>query len=221
MGTVGVIAGAIRTRSAPRRPRESARVRAMLARRWVWRAGRCCARHAAGVGAQPDGPERVDPQVPRAVRLPEGDLVSAWRRHLEVGRFRRCCGSVRKQEGLVRTCRSSTCWSFDRRSACRRPCRWRRSASRQRKHVLAVVEGATENTVLPGLARQSPRQVGSMRRWGFIVDGAKALSKGSATPGVAAAIQRCQAPQGRNGIIDACPCICMRASRRRSVRPGQ
>ena len=91
------------------------------------------------------------------------------------------------------------------------------------KHVLAVVEGATENTVVVqalldnllarGLDPTLPRL--------FIVDGAKALSKAIRnTFGVAAAIQRCQVHKGRN-IIERLPlCICMRASRRRSVRPG-
>ena len=88
--------------------------------------------------------------------------------------------------------------------------------------VLAVVEGATENTVVVqalidnllarGLDPTLPRL--------FIVDGAKALSKAIRnTFGVAAAIQRCQVHKGRN-ISSACPNICTRASRRRSVRPG-
>ena len=73
------------------------------------------------------------------------------------------------------------------------------------KHVLAVVEGATENTVVVqalidnllarGLDPTLPRL--------FIVDGAKALSKAIRnTFGVAAAIQRCQVHKGRN-IIEA------------------
>ena len=71
------------------------------------------------------------------------------------------------------------------------------------KHVLAVVEGATENTVVVqalidnllarGLDPTLPRL--------FIVDGAKALSKAIRnTFGVAAAIQRCQVHKGRNII---------------------
>lgn len=71
------------------------------------------------------------------------------------------------------------------------------------KHVLAVVEGATENTVVVqalldnllgrGLDPRVPRL--------FIVDGAKALSKAIRnTFGVAAAIQRCQVHKGRNII---------------------
>ena len=91
------------------------------------------------------------------------------------------------------------------------------------KHVLAVVEGATENTVVVqalidnllarGLDPTLPRL--------FIVDGAKALSKAIRnTFGVAAAIQRCQVHKGRNIIERLPPNICTRASRRRSVRPG-
>ena len=75
------------------------------------------------------------------------------------------------------------------------------------KHVLAVVEGATENTVVVqalldnlagrGLDPRVPRL--------FIVDGAKALSKAIRnTFGVAAAIQRCQVHKGRN-IIERLP----------------
>ena len=91
------------------------------------------------------------------------------------------------------------------------------------KHVLAVVEGATENTVVVqalidnllarGLDPTLPRL--------FIVDGAKALSKAIRnTFGVAAAIQRCQVHKGRN-IIERLPQhLQSRASRRRSVRPG-
>ncbi len=71
------------------------------------------------------------------------------------------------------------------------------------KHVLAVVEGATENTatvqalldnlVGRGLDPTVPRL--------FIVDGAKALSKAIRnTFGIAAAIQRCQVHKGRNII---------------------
>ena len=85
------------------------------------------------------------------------------------------------------------------------------------KHVLAVVEGATENTVVVqalidnllarGLDPTLPRL--------FIVDGAKALSKAIRnTFGVAAAIQRCQVHKGRN-IIEHLP-----APSRRHLQPA-
>jgi len=75
------------------------------------------------------------------------------------------------------------------------------------KHVLAVAEGATENTVVVqalldnltgrGLDPTVPRL--------FIVDGAKALSRAIRnTFGIAAAIQRCQIHKGRN-IIERLP----------------
>ena len=73
----------------------------------------------------------------RAVRLPEGDLgESAWRRHLEVGRFPALCGAVTQEdEGLARLGFLGTRPAShpDRRSACRRSCpdggdrrRWQR-----------------------------------------------------------------------------------------------
>ena len=92
------------------------------------------------------------------------------------------------------------------------------------KHVLAVVEGATENTVVVqalidnllarGLDPTLPRL--------FIVDGAKALSKAirntfgvdESPPSSAARSTRAVTASS------ACPNICTRASRRRSVRPG-
>ena len=87
------------------------------------------------------------------------------------------------------------------------------------KHVLAVVEGATENTVVVqalldnlvgrGLDPTVPRL--------FIVDGAKALSKAIRnTFGVAAAIQRCQVHKGRN-IIERLP-LHLHASVKKALR---
>ena len=87
------------------------------------------------------------------------------------------------------------------------------------RYVLAVVEGATENTVVVqalidnllarGLDPTLPRL--------FIVDGAKALSKAIRnTFGVAAAIQRARSTRAVTSS-SACPNICG-ASRRR-VRP--
>ena len=90
------------------------------------------------------------------------------------------------------------------------------------KHVLAVVEGATENTVVVqalidnllarGLDPTLPRL--------FIVDGAKALSKAIRnTFGVAAAIQRCQVHKGRN-IIERLPQH-LHASVKKALRPAK
>ena len=168
----------------------------------------------------------------RAVRLPEGDLAkSAWRRHLEVGRFPALCGAVTQEdEGLARLGSLGT-----------RPFRLVIQIDGLHvgdhvlmaaigvdgngdKHVLAVVEGATENTVVVqalidnllarGLDPTLPRL--------FIVDGAKALSKAIRnTFGVAAAIQRCQVHKGRN-IIERLPQHSARRCRQEGapVRPG-
>ena len=75
------------------------------------------------------------------------------------------------------------------------------------KHVLAVVEGATENsaTVQALLDNLTGRGLDPSLPRLFIVDGAKALSKAIRnTFGVAAAIQRCQVHKGRN-IIERLP----------------
>ncbi len=61
------------------------------------------------------------------------------------------------------------------------------------KHVLAVVEGATENTATVQALLDNLIVRGLDPTLLFIVDGAKALSKAIRnTFGVAAAIQRCQ-----------------------------
>ncbi len=91
------------------------------------------------------------------------------------------------------------------------------------KHVLAVVEGATENTVVVralldnllgrGLDPTLPRR--------FIVDGTKALEpKRSATPSVWPPPSSAARSTKAATSPSACPSICTRASRRRSVRPG-
>ncbi len=75
------------------------------------------------------------------------------------------------------------------------------------KHVLAVVEGATENTatVQALLDNLTDRGLDTTVSRLFIVDGAKALSRAIRnTFGVAAAIQRCQVHKGRN-IIERLP----------------
>ena len=153
----------------PRRPRESA---AATGSRPCWQgggfgelAGAARRQPVARVGAQPDGPERVDPQVPPrgpSARGRPGE--SAWRRHLEVGRFPALCGAVAQEdEGLARLgpLGARPAGHPDRRSACRRPClgggdrrRWqRRQACPGRGRG-----GDGEHCRRPGLARQSPRQ---------------------------------------------------------------
>ena len=176
---------------------------------------------AARAGAQPDGAERVDPQVPPRGVLPEGDLAKV-RRHLEVGRFPALTLSRKKMMELVASSLGTrTCWSSRSTAACRRPCLVAAIGvdGNGDKHVLAVVEGATENTVVVqalivnllarGLDPTLPRL--------FIVDGAKALSKAIRnTFGVAAAIQRCQVHKGRN-IIERLP-LHLHASVKKALR---
>ncbi len=150
----------------------------------------------------------------RAVRLPEGDLPGVGGDgHLEVGGFPAFRGAVAQEDEGLGSPRISreldllviqidglhvgdhvlmAAIGVDGTGD---------------KHVLAVVEGATENTVVVqalldnlvgrGLDPTVPRL--------FIVDGAKALSKAIRnTFGVAAAIQRCQIHKGRN-IIERLP----------------
>ena len=161
----------------------------------------------------------------RAVRLPEGDLAKARGDGTSKSAVSRRFVALRTQEdeGLARLGSLGTRPAShpDRRSACRRPCpdggdrrRWQR-----RQACLAVVEGATENTVVVqalidnllarGLDPTLPRL--------FIVDGAKALSKAIRnTFGVAAAIQRCQVHKGRN-IIERLP-LHLHASVKKALR---
>ena len=93
----------------------------------------------------------------RAVRLIRGRPgESAWRRHLEVGRFPALCGAVvQEDEGpgqrLGPLGARPRLVILDRRSACRRPDVLVAAIGvdgNGDKHVLAVVEGATENTVV-------------------------------------------------------------------------
>ena len=87
------------------------------------------------------------------------------------------------------------------------------------KHVLAVVEGATENTatVQALLDNLTERGLDPTLPRLFIVDGAKALSRAIRnTFGIAAAIQRCQIHKGRN-IIERLP-EHMHASVRKALR---
>ena len=90
------------------------------------------------------------------------------------------------------------------------------------KHVLAVVEGATENTatVQALLDNLVGRGLDPTALRLFIVDGAKALTKAIRnTFGVAVPLQRCQVHKGRNmSSVSMSPCT--PASRRRCARPG-
>ena len=75
------------------------------------------------------------------------------------------------------------------------------------KHVLAVVEGATENaaTVQALLDNLTGRGLDPDIPRLFVVDGAKALSAAIRnTFGIAAAIQRCQVHKGRN-VVERLP----------------
>lgn len=76
------------------------------------------------------------------------------------------------------------------------------------KHVLALVEGATENTVVVKalLADLVERGLAPERARSFIVDGAKALSRAIRDIfGRFALIQRCQVHKGRNIIERLAP----------------
>ena len=160
----------------------------------------------------------------RAVRLPEGDLrESAWRRHLEVGRFPALCGAVGKK---MKAWLASDLSELDllviqidglhvgdhvlvndrrrwqRRQAC--PGRGRGATENT-----VVVQALLDNLLARGLDPTLPRL--------FIVDGAKALSKAIRnTFGVAAAIQRCQVHKGRN-IIERLP-LHLHASVKKALR---
>ena len=100
MGTVEVIAGAGHiARSATTAAKWVARPRVRdRAGKEVSRVGRRYAMATCCLGAQPDGAERVDPQVPP--RGPsEGDLAKVAT--IEVGRFPALCGAVTQEdEGL-------------------------------------------------------------------------------------------------------------------------
>ena len=150
----------------------------------------------------------------RAVRLPEGDLAKARGGGTSKSAVsRRFVALSRKKmkawlaSGSLGTRPAS---HPDRRSACRRPCVLMAAIGvdgNGDKHVLAVVEGATENTVVVQALIDNLLARGSIRRCRglFIVDGAKALSKAIRnTFGVASAIQRCQVHKGRN-IIERLP----------------
>ena len=90
------------------------------------------------------------------------------------------------------------------------------------KHVLAVVEGATENTVVVQACSTISSPGGSIRRCpGCSSSMARRRSaKRSATPSVWPPPSSAARSTRAVTSSSACPCICMRASRRRSVRPG-
>ena len=148
----------------------------------------------------------------RAVRLPEGDLAKARGDGTSVGRFPALCGAVTQEDaGWLASDLSELDLLVIQIDGLHVGDHVLMAAigvdGNGDKHVLAVVEGATENTVVVqalidnllarGLDPRLPRL--------FIVDGAKALSKAIRnTFGVAAAIQRCQVHKDRN-IIERLP----------------
>ena len=151
------------------------------------------------LGAQPDGPERVD----RAVRVPEGDLAKARgdgtsksavsRRFVALSRKKMKAGSPRTSGARPAGPRSTVCMSATMSW-------WRRSASMATATSMSW-RGRGGDRRRPGLDRQSPRQgarsdtaAAVHRRW------PKALSKAIRnTFGVA-----CQVHKGRN-IIERLP----------------
>ena len=226
MGTVGVIA-IRRARSAPRRPRESA---AATGSRPCWQgggfgelAGAARRQPVARVGAQPDGPERVDPQVPPrgpSARGRPGE--SAWR--TSIGRFPALCGAVAQEdEAWLASDLSELDLLVDRRSACRRMSWWRRSASmatatsmswpwsRGRRRTLSSSRPCSTISSPGGSIRRCPGCSSSM------AEGAQQSDRN--TFGVAAAIQRCHIHKGRN-IIERLPLHLHASVKKRSVRPG-
>ena len=165
----------------------------------------------------------------RAVRLPEGDLAKARGDGTSKSAVSRrfVALSTQEDEGLARLGPLGTrpAGHPDRRSACRRPCpgggdrrRWqRRQACPGRGRG-----GDGEHGRRPGLDRQSPRQgarsdvclgcSSSMAR--------RHSAKRSATPSVWPPPSSAARSTRAVTSSSACPNICMRASRRRSVRPG-
>ena len=152
----------------------------------------------------------------RAVRLPESDLAKArgdGTSKSAVSRRFVALSRKKMRRGLARLGSLGTRPAShpDRRSACRRPCpdggdrrRWQRE-----KHVLAVVEGATENTVvvqalIDAISRQGARSDACR---GFVHRrlARRHSAKRSETPSaMAAAIQRSRFHKGRN-IIERLP----------------
>ena len=168
------------------------------------------------------GAERVDPRTTARSVCPR----ATWRKRVATASKSAgaLCGAVTQEDEATWRARISLGTDLlvhpDRRSACRRNVLMAAIGvdGNGDKHVLAVVVGATENTVRPGLDRQSPRQgldptlprESSMAR--------RHSAKRSETPSVwpSSAARSTRAVTSSS----ACPNICTRASRRRSVRPG-
>ena len=183
-------------------------------------ARRCCATDLLLEWALNLMVERSTRKYHRAVRLDLGKRVTS---KSAVSRRFVALSRKKMKAWLASTSRSSTCWS-SRSTVCMSATMSVLVAAigvdgNGDKHVLAVVEGATENTVVVqalldnllarGLDPTLPRL--------FIVDGAKALSKAIRnTFGVAAAIQRCQVHKGRN-IIERLP-LHLHASVKKALR---
>ena len=136
---------------------------------------------------QPDGAERVDPQPPRGPR-PRAPGESAWRRHLEVGRFPALpFGAVTQEdEGLGVLGSLGTRGHPDRRFFAN-VLITRRSAMATATRRLRGGDG--EHGRRPGLDRQSPRQ--GARSDARLSSMARRHSAKRSTPSLAAAIQRC------------------------------
>ena len=207
----------------------------------LWRAGRCCHRRhraccyewALNLMVLNVSTRKYHRRGPSARGRP-GE--SAWRRHLEVGRFPPLCGPVTQSKmkaiaTRLATSRSSTSAGHpDRRSECRRPClgggdrrRWQLATSmswpwsRGRRRTLHS---------RPGLARQSHGSPGgSIRRFVrlFIVDGAKALSKADPQHLRCGRFRHPPLARSTRAVTSSSRLPLhrrLRASRRRSVRPG-
>ena len=128
-------------------------------------------------------------------------------------RFPALCGAVTEDEGLARL-GSLVDLLVIQIDGLHVGDPWRRSVDGNGdKHVLAVVEGATNTVVVRPLDNLLARGLDPTLPRLFIVDGAKALSKAIRnTFGVAAAIQRCQVHKGVTSS-SACPCICTRVKK--------
>ena len=139
--------------------------------------------------AQPDGPERVDPQVPQ-----RGE--SAWRRHARSRPWRFVALSRKKMMARLGSLGTRPVSHPDRLHVGDHG--WRRSASRQTS--IPVVEGATENTVvkalIDNLLASSPIAAAAVIVDGTLEKGTQADSAIRNTIGEAAAIASSTAAPG-------------------------